>query len=401
MTTLHRVLRAPALLALVFLAGSSTGDELPAADSGEKAGVAAETRGELSGYTDTNAVSVWSPSVAATLKNPLAGWSASANYLVDVVSAASVDIVSTASRRWRETRQAASLSGTVKPKTFGVTAAGSVSREPDYLSLTGGASALVELSNKTVTPSLGYSYGHDTAGLTGTSFDVYALELDRHSVNAAVELVLDPNTLVTLVADGVFERGRQEKPYRFLPLFLPGVQLPAGASVDQVNAVRLPGRIGERDPDARDRYAFTARLAQRLKGSTLVVSERLYGDDWGLKASTTDIRLLFDMSRRVFFWAHVRGHIQSGVSFYERLYLAAPSANGVVVPRYRTGDRELSPLASGTVGAGIRWFLGGGERHDAWSLLLHSDFTATSFSDALFIKSREALFSALQVEASF
>lgn len=407
--TFHRSARACALIAsFLLLVSFASGDELGAkpADGGEsKSGLEAETKAEFSGYADTNAITVWTPAVAGTLKNPLAGWSATGTYLVDVVSAASVDIVSTASGKWKETRQAATLSGTLKPNDFGVTVLGAVSREPDYLSLTGGGNVQYALSNNNVTPTLGYSYGHDTAGRSGTPFSVYSLELQRHAINAGLELVLDPTTLVTIVGDAILEVGHQEKPYRFLPIFepIPGIEsdVPAGASVARVNALRLPGRIGESDPTTRNRFALAGRLAQRLKGSTFVISERLYTDDWGLKASSTDLRMLFDASSRVFLWVHLRGHVQSGASFYRRVYLGTLTNNTLTVPRLRTGDRELSPLASGTFGAGMRWLVGSDSRPDAFSLVLQTEVLTTSFFDALFIQDRQAFFSALQLEAKF
>jgi hypothetical protein len=51
----------------------------------------------------------------ATLKNSLEGCSLHGSYLADIVSAASVDIVSTASPRWTEVRHAGSLSGSEEP----------------------------------------------------------------------------------------------------------------------------------------------------------------------------------------------------------------------------------------------------------------------------------------------
>ena len=54
---------------------------------------------EVAGYSDTDHVAVVTPSVAGHVGNPAAGWSVDGSYLVDVISAASVDIVSTASRR--------------------------------------------------------------------------------------------------------------------------------------------------------------------------------------------------------------------------------------------------------------------------------------------------------------
>ena len=58
--------------------------------------------------------------------------------------------------------------------------------------------------------------------------------------------------------------------------------------------------MAEQTPRTRNRVAVSGRVAQRLSGSTLILSERVYLDDWGLKASTTDLRFVVDASRRVF-----------------------------------------------------------------------------------------------------
>jgi hypothetical protein len=383
------------------LGGDSAGPASPGVTSGD---TVFKARTEVSGYTDTDHVSVFTPAIDASVDNPTSGWSAAGSYLIDIVSAASVDIVSTASEHWVETRHAATLSGGYKPGTVGGRVNGSVSREPDYLSLNAGASLAFELADKTANPTFSYSYGHDVAGRKTTPFSVFSQPLNRHTLNAALELILDPLTLVSFSVDGIFESGDQSKPYRFLPMFAPEVapNVPAGASVDLVNRVRLPGRMAEHTPDTRNRFAISGRVAQRLSGSTLVLSERVYLDDWGLKASTTDLRFVVDVSRRVFLWTHLRGHIQSAVSFWHRAYIAAltPGAD-MYVPRLRTGDRELSPLSAATFGLGLRWNFGSASRPTAWSLVTQADMMTTRFSDALFIQNRQGYLGVVQVEAEF
>ena len=59
--------------------------------------ITGRVRGELSAYTDTDHVSVFTPSLTVEAADATKGWSAHADYLVDAVSAASVDIVSSAS----------------------------------------------------------------------------------------------------------------------------------------------------------------------------------------------------------------------------------------------------------------------------------------------------------------
>src|SRR5450432_156775 len=146
------------------------------------------SKGEFSVYTDSDAVTVFTPSASATVADPLTGVSVSGGYLIDIVSAASVDIVSTASPNWHEVRQAANLSAEYKPGTVGLSAKTALSYEPDYLSLSGGADALFDLDDKNLSLSLGYAYGHDTAGRTGTPFSVYSLSLGRRSEEHTSEL---------------------------------------------------------------------------------------------------------------------------------------------------------------------------------------------------------------------
>jgi len=89
---------------------------------------------EIATYADNDNVTVFTPSIAASIENVLQGASLRGRYIVDVVSAASADVVATASPRWTEVRHAGSLEATYKPHNFGVTIAGSVSSEPDYIS---------------------------------------------------------------------------------------------------------------------------------------------------------------------------------------------------------------------------------------------------------------------------
>lgn len=126
--------------------------------------VTGRIRGELSAYSDSDHVDVLTPSISAEAQDSLAGWSAKGQYLLDAVSAASVDIVSTASRHWTELRHVGSAEGTLKPHDLGVTAGGSVSSEPDYLAWAAAGSVSLDLDQKNFVLVAGYSYGHDTIG---------------------------------------------------------------------------------------------------------------------------------------------------------------------------------------------------------------------------------------------
>lgn len=376
----------------------------PPSKSSALGGLIVHTKGEVAGYTDSDSVNVVTPGIEGSVEDPLSGWTVGGSYLVDIVSAASVDIVSTASPHWTEVRHAATLNGKYQPGRVGYGVSGAVSSEPDYVSLSGGGSLTLDLANKNVVPLIGYSYAQDTAGRSGTPFSVYSHVLHRHTVNLALELVLDPSTLITFVGDGIFEVGNQAKPYRYIPMFAPNVapEIPAGAPGDQVNQLRLPGRVAERLPLSRNRFALSARLAQRLSASTFIINERAYADDWGVKASTTDIRFVIDVGKRFSVWPHLRFHVQSGASFWKRAYIAELGPGGLTnVPAYRAGDRELSPLFEGDFGAGVRWNIGNALSPRAWSLVLEVEGGTTSYRDALFISHRLSAFTSLQLESTF
>ncbi len=396
--------RSPSLSTLLSALGSAiVGICVSPADAlADVGGVRWDTSAEVGAYYDSDDVAVLTPALTLAAREPAGGWSAKGSYLVDIVSAASVDIVSAASPRWTEVRHAATLGAAYKPGTLGGSVTGAASVEPDYRSLGAGIAGTYDVARKNATISLGYTYEHDIAGRTGTPFSVYGLRLDRHELNASVEIVMDRATTLTPSLDVLLEYGRQEKPYRWLPLFDRSVasSVPIGASIDRVNQLRLPGRVSESLPDSRQRFAASARLAHRFEHSTLVLWDRAYLDSWGLLASTADLHWVMELSRRWSLWPHARLHTQSGVSFWRRAYVGSVASGRVVVPEYRTGDRELGPLWSATLGPGLRWDIGTLDPRSL-SITFEVQETYTEFRDALYIDHRFAVFALAGLSARF
>ena len=355
---------------------------------------------ETAAYTDSNNVSVLTPSVGFGVENVATGAAVKGSYLVDVVSAASPDIVSTASRRWTEVRHAGSLAAQYKPRDFGLTAAASFSNEPDYLSYGGGAGLNHDFDEKNWTLSFGFGFSRDTIGRHGTPFSVFSRELDRGSFQAGAAWVVNPSTLASLSLDVVIENGDQSKPYRYIPMFTPtnaaGAQ--KGASLGWVTSHRLPEKPLEQLPLTRRRIALSSRLAHRFDGSTLKLDERLYLDTWGLFGSTTDVRWIFDAGKRFNLGPHGRFHVQNAVSFWQRAYVATPAPIWNL-PEFRTGDREMGPLFTATGGLAMAVFLGGSSEPSTWALKLQVDGMYTSFLDDLFVTSRTGVIGTLSVEA--
>jgi tetratricopeptide (TPR) repeat protein len=360
----------------------------------------------IGSYTDTNYVDVTSPEVNASISSPTAGWNVGGNFLVDVYSAASPDIVAMASRRFHEKRYAGGLTGGYKPGKYGVQAFGNVSSEPDYLSLTAGGALTAELRDKLIVPRLSYAYSNDTIGRGGTPFDVYSKTLTTQEIEGGVTFILSPTALLLISGTLKFERGDQSKPYRYIPMFdrdniAPFV--PNGATVDLVNRVRLPVKPLEQLPTERDRYAIGARYVKRIGSSaTLRIEERLYYDSWQSPATTTDLRYVMDLSRAFRVWPHVRVHFQKAANFYQLAYSSVKDDNGtIILPTYRTTDRELGTSLMFTLGGGTRIAITPPEAHTQLGLTIMGDLMYTRYFNALYITQRTALYGSIGLDAEF
>jgi len=365
--------------------------------------------GDLSGYSDTNSVAVYTPGINASILSPTAGWNIGGNFILDAVSAASPDIVSTASPPFEEYRYGGGITGGYKPGLYGVQATGAISSSVDYVSYTGGIRLTADLNDKLITPTIGYTYSLDKIGRGPNNFqnDFNPLKgkLDTHELEAGVTFVMSPTAILLVGGTAQFERGDQSQPYRYIPMFDPDLVapfVPNGATVDLVNRSRLPIRPLEQLPTERDRFAVGARFNKRLNNATLRLEQRFYMDTWGLKATSTDSRYMVDLSRHLRVWPHLRFHGQTGVNFYQLAYSAIlEPGGGLVVPLYRTGDRELAPLITATAGGGVRIGLGEPEGEVRYGITIVGDVMYTRYLKALYVTARTAVYGSVGFDVEF
>ncbi len=371
--------------------------------------------GDLSGYSDTNSVAVYTPALNLSLVSPTAGWNVGGNFLLDAVTAASPDIVSSASPPFEEFRYAGGVTGGYKPGLFGAQASLSSSSSPDYVSYTTSGRLTVDLFDKLVTPTVGYSYSYDRVGRGPNNYlnDFNPLKgyIHTHEIEAGITFVLSPTAVLVVGGTLSIERGDGSQPYRYVPMFDPenvAPFVPTGATVDLVNRTRLPIRPLEQIPTERDRFAVGARYNKRLgTNTTFRIDQRFYNDTWGLKASSTDSRYMVDLSRNLRVWPHGRVHAQTDTNFYNLAYTAiVPQANQpgggqIVVPLYRTGDRELSPLITLTAGGGVRLGLGNPEGEIKYGIMLVGDVMYTRYLNSIYLTSRTAIYGSAGFDVEF
>ena len=292
-------------------------------------------------------------------------------------------------------------SASFKAGPAAVALSGGLSSEPDYLSLGGGGVISFELAEKNVMPFIGGSYGYDLVGRTGDPKNAWQ-ELNKVSLKTGLTFVVNRSTIASLSFDEILERGYLAKPYRYLPVVAPGVgvQVPAGASVELVKSLNEYS-VGENVPRERNRSALAGRLAVRSGTATFRGDQRLYYDNWGMLATTTDVHEYIDLGSRVTVWPHVRAHLQRGVFFWRRIVEQIPNPVGPAgIPTYRAGDRELGPLYTLTGGFGLKVRLNA-DIKAPWTLSFQLDAIYTRYRDAVYITERRALFGALGLEAMF
>jgi len=338
-------------------------------------------------YADDDHVTVVSPQVAARAALDDDGSTVGARAVVDVVSAASVDVVSQATSGFTETRVEADVDGAYRVGRWLPSASLRYSSEPDYHSIGGRAGSTYRAGHDT-TVSASYDLTLDTIGRHGTSFADWSASLDTHTVEAGITQNLGPRTLVRVVATGAVQSGYLEKPYRYVPLFdQAGLDRAAADGVtldlDSFDRYRLPERPPEEVPDRRVRGSLFARGLRWLgRAGAGRVDYRFYADSWGLTAHTVEVGLSTPLGHQLTAELRDRVHLQTAVDFWQRVYRVDGAG---MIPRYRTLDRELGAYVANTAAAGASYRRGG------FAAYLELAAMYSRFSDFLLLDHRLAL----------
>ncbi len=340
-------------------------------------------------YTDTDNVTVVSPQVAVRRNLDDDGGSVGARAVVDVVSAASVDVVSSATTRFSEVRTELEID--VSKAVGGVlpSLAYHQSHEPDYDSRGVSAGLQRDFAHSDTTVRIGYDLTLDTIGFTGTPTSAFSESLTSHHGSVSVTQVIDPSTIVRGVYTLSVQNGYMEKPYRFVPLFdndrlqnafNDGVAI----DLDTFDRYRLDMRPPEEVPDRRVGQAFAVRGLRYLDSlpGALRLDYQLFLDSWGVVANTIEPQVAWKIAGPLVLAGYARFYLQQGASFWRRLYIVDEPDQ---IPRWRTLDRDLSDMSALSIGARGEW---NGARLSGYADVCAME---TFYSDYLFLDSRLAL----------
>jgi hypothetical protein len=316
-------------------------------------------------YTDSDRTTVVSP-LAAISRDAWKGGTVSASYVADVVSSASVDVISNATTHMNDFRSEITAGLAQKFHLTTLTADYVYSVENDYQSHNADFGLSQDLFEKNTTLAIGLSFSDNSVGRTGDQ--LFHRSLVVAGVSGAWTQVLDKKTIAQLSYSFSYNDGYQASPYRFV-------------RIETDDFAQILFKVPETEPNERFRHAAVAALNRYLfNDSALGVDYRFYADNWGIISHTVQARW-FVAIKDVTLRLRERFYYQQGANFYREHYTTMD------VQPYMTADRELSTFWSNIVGAKLSWRLPW--VHRALELEAKVDYFHFGYSDFQFLKTRD------------
>jgi len=293
------------------------------ASLGVRAGVLPEDRADvLYHYYDGGGVQIDGPSVLVR-KSVGQDVSLNANYYVDSVSSASIDVITQASR-YSEERKESTLGVDYLHRDTTLSLAWTKSDENDYRATTWNLGLSQEVFGGLTTLSMGYGRGSDDVGKRGTDFSAPA---DHWHYRLGLSQVLTRNLIASLDFEAVADEGFLNNPYRRVRY------ADAGSATGYSYQAEVYPRTRDSSAVAlRGRYYLPYRAA-------LSAGYRYYDDSWGISASTVEVGYTQPWRRWTFELGY-RYYTQGAADFYSDLFPYADAQN------FLARDKELASFSS-------------------------------------------------------
>jgi len=259
------------------------------------------------------------------------------NYYVDMISSASIDVITTASPYTEERTQWSVgmdyLHGNTTMRVGYV-----ISEESDFDAETVSFSVSQEMFGDLTTLTLSYALGDD---LVRRSDDLsFEREVDRQHYGVGITQILTRNLIATLNFETITDEGFLNNPYRSVRYADAGVPIGFSYEPELYPNTRTSNAVG-----LRAKYYLPYRAA-------LEAEYRYFTDSWDIDSNTASIAYTHPLGRWTFN-AKYRYHDQTGAHFYRDLFSRSEATN------FRGRDKELSPLTSHTFKVGASYeFIG-------------------------------------------
>lgn len=261
-------------------------------------------------------------------------FSASANYYVDSVSSASIDVVTTASPYTEERTQYSVGMDFLHDRwilNFGLTN----SEENDFTANTFSIGISQDFFGDLTTVSLGYSLGDDEVRRRGDAN--FGDTIQRQNYRLGISQIVTRNLLLGFSVETITDEGFLNNPYRSVRYVDPGSAI--GFSYEP-----------EVYPRTRTSQAAAFRWRYHLPYRAALHGEyRRYGDTWDIASDTFEVGYSHPLGSGWILEGKVRTYSQNRADFFSDLFPRAQYQN------FLARDKELSSFTSQTLHLGVTY----------------------------------------------
>ena len=248
------------------------------------------------------------------------------NYYVDMVSSASIDVITQASP-YTEERKQWSLGMDYLHGNTTMRLNYTSSEESDYDGATYSFSVSQDMFGDLTTLTLGYALGDD---VVGRSDDVlFERDVDKQTYSIGITQILTKNLISSLNFETATDEGFLNNPYRSVRYADLGSAVGFSYEAELYPNTRTSNAVG-----LRMRYFLSYRAA-------IEAEYRFFTDTWDIEGHTAALTYIHPWGDFTF-TGKFRYHNQTGAHFYSDLFSRSQATN------FRGRDKELSPLTSYT-----------------------------------------------------
>jgi hypothetical protein len=268
-------------------------------------------------------------------------FSASYQYYLDLITSASIDVLSQASK-YKERRTQNNLGLDYLHGSTLYSIGWIKSDEPDYKSNTGFFNISQTMFGDLTTVSFGFSRGWDKVGEVDHGvFQSYVGDADHRTWTLGISQVLTRNLLLGLSYETDENAGYLRSPYR-------GVRFVNASGQIQFGPANVPNTRTGNAASAQVKYYLPWHAAADS-------SYRFYTDTWGIQAHTFKLGYTQPVFHSWTLDANARYYTQRHADFYGDLFPFENAQN------FESRDRELAQFHSLTLGLGAAY-----EFHPSW-----------------------------------
>lgn len=252
--------------------------------------------------------------------------SLSANYYVDMVSSASIDVITTASPYTEERTQYSFSADYLRGNTT-MSMGYTNSTESDFDANTYHLAVSQDMFGQLTTLTLSYSYGDDTVGKSDDP--TFIEDNTRQHYGIGVTQIVTRNMIAALNIEVITDEGFLNNPYRSVRFLEPALATGFDFEKELYPRTRTSNAVG-----IRAKYYLPYRAA-------LEAQYRYFIDTWDVESHTGSVSYVHPWKDFIL-TAKYRYHTQTGAHFYRDIFSRSEATN------FRGRDKELSPLSSQT-----------------------------------------------------